>query len=96
MRVLPDHGWTLKLEENYSYTYVHWSGWGGGGTLDSGTYQIKGDTLMLFSQIADSLNKSYVMLKKRLKPKENWGVLDLIEPSAQNKDGLQNKKKRKK
>jgi len=42
IRVLPDNGWFLKLKNDSSYEYIHWSGWGDsdGTILEKGRYEI--------------------------------------------------------
>ena len=49
IRVLPDNGWFLKLRNDSSYEYIHWSGWGepDGTILETGKYEISKNQIKL-------------------------------------------------
>ncbi|MEM9022395.1 MAG: hypothetical protein AAGB22_01545, partial [Bacteroidota bacterium] len=51
LRAMPDNSWSLELNRNDTYTYSHWSGFGGTYVLDSGDVVRQDGSLRLRSRL---------------------------------------------
>jgi hypothetical protein len=83
IRVLPDNGWYLKLNQDSSYEYIHWSGWGDsdGTILEKGKYEISKNKIKLHPHgIKSELAKTqFYLVTSETNEIDNNITIDCIE-----------------
>jgi len=87
IRALPDNGWFLQLNEDSSYEYIQWSGWGEpeGQIIETGSYNIIHNKLILKSFNAESQldGLTFSLITSEARDIENHINVDCVEKNAQ-------------
>ena len=86
IRVLPDNGWYLKLNQDSSYEYIHWSGWGDsdGTILEKGKYEIKKNKIKLHPDIKKSelAKAQFYLVTSETNEIDNNITIDCLETAS--------------
>ncbi len=83
IRMLPDNGWFLKLRNDSSYDYIHWSGWGepDGTILETGKYEISKNKIKLIpdNKKSELESANYYLLTSAKNEIDNNITIDCAE-----------------